>query len=115
MSGCLGRSCSGPQPRWKKPAATRTSICCIGPSAVDSETFLPKFTPASPLVPSLIPPLRMASDTAQLSKAEQRRQQTHDRRENTAAEVLKASTEIALRPTQSFAAQTFTKALPREL
>ncbi len=54
----------------------------------------------------------MASDTAQLSKAEQRRRQTLERRKQTAAEVVK---DVTVRPTQSFAAQTLTQALPREL
>jgi hypothetical protein len=54
----------------------------------------------------------MASDTAQLSKAEQRRQHTLDRRKQTAADVVK---DVAVRSPQSFAAQTITQALPREL
>lgn len=57
----------------------------------------------------------MASDTAQLNKAEQRRQRTLERRKHTAAELLQSPGDIALRPTQSFAAQTITQALPREL
>lgn len=56
----------------------------------------------------------MPSDTAQLSTAERRRQRTLERRKQTAAEVLKDGA-VALRPTQSFAAQTLTQALPREL
>ncbi len=56
----------------------------------------------------------MPSDTVQLSKAERRRQQTLDRRERTAAEVVSGdATQMAVR--QSFAAQTLTQALPREL
>jgi hypothetical protein len=56
----------------------------------------------------------MPNDTAQLSKAEQRRQQTLERRKQTAAEVIDPSA-VTVRPTQSFAAQTFTQALPRDL
>lgn len=56
----------------------------------------------------------MPSDTAQLSKAERRRQQTLDRRERAAAEVVTGdAAQMAVR--QSFAAQTLTQALPREL
>ncbi len=56
----------------------------------------------------------MRSTTAPVSKAERRRQQTLDRRERTAAEVVSGdATQIAVR--QSFAAQTLTQALPREL
>ena len=57
----------------------------------------------------------MASDTAQLSKAEQRRQHTLERRKQTAAEVVSTQTGMSARPNQSFAAQTITQALPREL
>jgi hypothetical protein len=57
----------------------------------------------------------MASDTAQLSKAGQRRQQTFERRKQAAAEVVSGQTGMTARPNQSFAAQTITQALPREL
>jgi hypothetical protein len=58
----------------------------------------------------------MAGDTAQLSKAELRRRQTLERRKHAAAEVLSTQpADLALRPGQSFAAQTLTQALPREL
>jgi hypothetical protein len=56
----------------------------------------------------------MASDTAQLSKAELRRQRTLERRKQTAAEVINDSGAVTVRG-QSFAAQTLTQALPREL
>jgi len=57
----------------------------------------------------------MPSDTAQLSTAEKRRQRTLERRRQTAAEVIASPADMALRPSQSFAAQTITQALPREL
>lgn len=57
----------------------------------------------------------MPHEAAQLSKAELRRQQTLDRRRLTAAEVVKEPAAVAVRPAQSFAAQTFSQALPREL
>jgi hypothetical protein len=56
----------------------------------------------------------MPNETAQLSKAELRRQQTLERRKQTAAEVIDPSA-VSVRSTQSFAAQTLTQALPREL
>lgn len=56
----------------------------------------------------------MPNDTAQLSKAEQRRQQTLERRKQTAAEVIDPKA-MSNRPAQSFAAQTLVQAMPREL
>lgn len=58
----------------------------------------------------------MPNDTAQLSKPELRRQRTLERRRKTAAEVVGPDGKaLAARPSQSFAAQTLTQALPREL
>ena len=54
----------------------------------------------------------MPNETTQLGKAELRRQQTLERRKQTAAEIVDPSS-VALRPAQSFAAQTLTQALPR--
>lgn len=54
----------------------------------------------------------MENVIAKLSKAEVRRQQTLERRKQTAAGV---ETAVSVRPTQSFAAQTLSQALPQEL
>jgi hypothetical protein len=55
------------------------------------------------------------SDTPTLSRAEQRRQHTLDRRAQTAAEVVSDQTGLATRPALSFAAETLTRAFPQEL
>ena len=57
----------------------------------------------------------MPSDTVQRSRAELRRQRTLERRKQTAAEVVGSDTALAVRPAQSFAAQTVSQALPRDL
>src|SRR5205823_5733687 len=99
--------------RSKRHAATPTSGFFTGPPAAASANSSSRSKPASPPVLFPVPPFRMAKDTVHVSKAERRRLQTLERRSKTATEVVKDV--LTVRPTQSFAAQTLTQALPREL